>query len=1482
MSYYEYERNRLRQEYISHVHRIEAKAKRMSSLATTAYLKGIQAPRNPASISAWRNQYNQWRDEVSQISRVRMGALYPKGYKDVSLMDAWTRLEGSHPDIARKLEEGIKWEEYISERSKALNSFLIHAGKEGYETQAQAAWFNFRMDFPDLFERKEEKVEKPEVEYQEPVGPPSELPKEQPLWPEQKQAAITPGLYEIELDGTPAEAEIKEDLSVWRGEEQIGVLDPATNEIKPVGETPEEPVEEEKFEAQALPSEFQALPTEVQQKFIAQISKTEAPSVGETGLQFLELLGYPIAWAAQQGGQILTAPIRPSPTEPLWRPPTEEEKTKGIYAFQPTEADKKAYEEWADPGWEIPFLPLFHLPWTPPEMRDKKWKLGVKGLAEEFTILPLWFAGGIGTKNTANLFRQAQKIQAKQVAGKSITTSEKKILERAIEQETKISQKIADTAPDLVKVERMWSAEAKKTIPTFDESAWSFWRRVEEKITDKFAGINKLTSKAKAQWRKSHPTQPFPLALDAELHAANLGGAADAGIQRAMDAFQRMRQTLGNDVSINYVDNYLHLKHNLDVLAMHPARKVAGGLEGAEGINKALLQMKDLLGAEQFTKVENAAGQIVNHYRTYLQRSVDSGLVSQEMADVLVSKYPNYNPIAYLQRIADQTEGKVGKGLSVTKNDIRELSELGSEAARERPLNTLARLSIEKETLIRRNEAAKAIRDLIKGDEQLQRQIARLRPNERGMLSYMENGERHTVTVPKWLQTEATLLGQLGFKDLEKFAAALNAASRFGMTTANLAFFVPNMAVDSLTAMITYGVGPARLGKRLLLNLKDIIKEDKVLASLRREGGSMSGFWGKTPEDIAKEATKQGILVLRNKWNWKRVLGLPFEAITKIGHAVEMTPRSAVFELELKRGKLLDYAALAARRSTIDFQRSGTAIRQANSLFLYLNAGVQGSLIPFRALRDLPRSRIWLAGYMGLITANYAWNRQFPEYEDIPDYYKYGALPVMLPSQEYDKRGNKVPHFILVVPNLREWALFSGPLTYAMRKLDKKSSDDFGQFLQAWVPPLNPVSQIVGEGGMPVPTQIGQVITELALNRDTFRGRDIVPEEYINLPPAEQYNEWTTITARTIGQTIGYSPMKLDFLVKGILGGLGNQLLSAMDSVIKKIQGEGGDERIQLLLGQLQGIQSTSDPDKIPALRKDFLQSLTPEDREAVLKLEIKPKDRIPIISDIFNRIYRERGGQIFLTAKANAKKALDNDKSFETAQDELNKNAEQNALNFMNGSIPAQTYVELLSDYRMYYHGRMAEAWRLREMAGAIATADVQPYLPEEYKWKPEELALHQYQMLVDQLYDQLAGVETDENVSLLWDNVDAFINAMEPDLKDYILKHKYDWINDLPPEAQKVERMHKEDMDYASQSGYWDLPTQQEQREKGIYKPPDLRALARQNDAKLDAILIFWFDFYSSLKSNEAYRILLEKAAYLGRPLSAIPGSARVLPIS
>ena len=127
---------------------------------------------------------------------------------------------------------------------------------------------------------------------------------------------------------------------------------------------------------QALP--YQAMP--------------QTPS--EAAMAWLGGLTGPLEFMSKKGAEILSAPFRPAPTEPTWRPPTEEEKARGIFAYQPTGAEERAYEEWQAPGISTEALHLFKLPWTPEE--TKPWELTVKTPLEELAYLPLWMTGARG------------------------------------------------------------------------------------------------------------------------------------------------------------------------------------------------------------------------------------------------------------------------------------------------------------------------------------------------------------------------------------------------------------------------------------------------------------------------------------------------------------------------------------------------------------------------------------------------------------------------------------------------------------------------------------------------------------------------------------------------------------------------------------------------------------------------------------------------------------------------------------------------------------------------------------------------------------------------------------------------------------------------------------------------------------------------------------------------------------------------------
>jgi hypothetical protein len=802
----------------------------------------------------------------------------------------------------------------------------------------------------------------------------------------------------------------------------------------------------------------------------------------------------------------------------------------------------------------------------------------------------------------------------------------------------------------LDKVRGMW-----REPPPVDETSLGrrlkdAYRSLQEQLTDKFAGINGATARVKRIWQKENPGQTFPLELDAEAHAALMAGGPMSGIERSLETLRLVKQIAGR--WIDDVDTYLHLRHNQDILKLKPDRKIAGGLQGADDLTRGLAELENVLGPEAFARVERAGRVVADHYAALLRRKVQSGLVTPKLATALKEQYPFYNPIRYIERdLANFAGGGQGRALSNTRNDLRFLSDIGSEAIRERPLLSLARATTNAEMLIRRNDAARALVKMALRDPEMKGQVTKVSPKVRvatvegepvfrppkgdirGAISFLEGGKRVNYAVPAWLENEAKHLSTIPFTSIERVGQIMNAVPRAFLTSANPAFFAANFIFDSLTVMLTRGLLPHKVVAALFRNFRALVKEDRVFSQMMEAGASISGFSGQTPEQLIQAVNKSGNLVLHDRLSWQQLFKNPLRTIERIGSQVELAPRRAVFEAELRRGTDVERAALASRRGTVDFQRAGVSVRTANSLFLYLNAGLQGTLLPLRAVRDGRAARYGLAGFAMAQLGLYAWNRQFPEYADVPLFDKYTKVLIMLPSKEVDARGNIVPHYFAIIPTLREFTAISAPLTYLLARIDGTAPDDVGEFLKTMLPSINPFGQITG-GGLPVPTYLGETLTEMALNKDVFRDRDIVSVELQGKPAEEQFDEFSSETSKRVGRFLGFSPKKLDHLMRT---GLGWDIISATDRAIGFADPEPVDPEIEAVIARLESIQENFPPEQVATQRNLLLNELSAAQREAVEERIRRPEPSLPFASSLIRRFYRERGGQLFRSGRETA-----------------------------------------------------------------------------------------------------------------------------------------------------------------------------------------------------------------------------------------------------
>ena len=91
----------------------------------------------------------------------------------------------------------------------------------------------------------------------------------------------------------------------------------------------------------------------------------------------------------------------------------------------------------------------------------------------------------------------------------------------------------------------------------------------------------------------------------------------------------------------------------------------------------------------------------------------------------------------------------------------------------------------------------------------------------------------------------------------------------------------------------------------------------------------------------------------------------------------------------------------------------------------------------------------------------------------------------------------------------------------------------------------------------PVTPPLFEEVFEQGANRDTFFKTPIVPRGQENLPPEEQFNEYTSRAAIAMGRLFKVSPRRIDHGIRGLFGPVGSDLVDILGLGAKGIEREG-------------------------------------------------------------------------------------------------------------------------------------------------------------------------------------------------------------------------------------------------------------------------------------------------------------------------------------
>ncbi len=590
-----------------------------------------------------------------------------------------------------------------------------------------------------------------------------------------------------------------------------------------------------------------------------------------------------------------------------------------------------------------------------------------------------------------------------------------------------------------------------------------------------------------------------------------------------------------SDADLNEFQQYLIAKRALEVAEQG---KATGRSKAAD---QALI---DSVG-DKYAKQEA----IIRQYtHDMLEYSAENGLISEKLKDKLIEENPNYVP---MNRVFDVVEKKTGfksKQLGNLNNQSVVQKMTGSERVVDNPIESLMTNTMRMINEAERNKVAK----LISQSEAFHEKVLKDGEKPRAgydKLSYMVDGETVSYEVPELVAREMKNLNNVLPKSAEVAMKVLGAPTRWlrsGATQNNPIFAASNLLRDQMQTLVTGNVtanlrgtkdaivatfSPGKRGKELRaeLNRAGIIgseyrqtygyKSGDLMAQLQADNNLKKG----AAERLKHPVDALGDLIGRTEYftRAQQYFGTNGDATTK---------------------------AQAARNNTLNFGRAGATTRILNRIIPFLNAGVQGGRITVNAFKNRPiHTTIAMASLTGLALAakgaNEAQNKEL--WDRIDDSDKGQNIIIFTPDAHYNSESNRVEGIIKIPV-----AQMLYPLMDAANNLKGDASDATrlaGDIFTAVTGLEAPNEE---KGLLPVVNQLTPTIVkpfvEMAMNKSSYTGNDLVSEYDSNKAPEDKGAKYTTGLARTIAGITGVDAPVVDNFIQNWGGGLAKDLSKVM------------------------------------------------------------------------------------------------------------------------------------------------------------------------------------------------------------------------------------------------------------------------------------------------------------------------------------------------
>lgn len=695
--------------------------------------------------------------------------------------------------------------------------------------------------------------------------------------------------------------------------------------------------------------------------------------------------------------------------------------------------------------------------------------------------------------------------------------------------------------------ENLAKREAAKGGPKLFQRAASFLKNAKTKLVDFAAPIEDVVADTLKRTKTTlKPSQNISNAIDRVLRAPTIAGQfiRDGGLENVIKKAP----------DLDALDEYL--------IARHARTLARNGIETGRDLLKDG-KLIDTLASEY----EPIAKAVTGYSQKLLDYSVDTGLISKNLAARLKEIYPDYVPFNRIFEEGELVDHGFSGGKAVASLSKQTIVQKLTGSAREiaSPIESLIAKTNDAFRQGEKNIAARILasyKDLPGNPFNLRE----LQPGESAVhsITYLDDGVKRTFETTKEIAAAAKALNVQQLNILGKIFALPVRVAKLGITGINIPFVASNVVKDQVTAFInsnkalqTSVANPVNFVRSLF----SAVRHDKLYEELVREGAGGTSF------DIARDqipATVKRIRAARSLPSRIRyTVTHPGELLRAVENTIARSEE--LTRLQQYRGTKLKLvkegmpeaeariaAAKAARENTVNFARRGEWGAVLNSAFLYLNAGIQGTrtLIRSAATRPLATgAKIATSVFMPVSIAT-AWNMNDPSrraaYEDIPEFEKQNNIIIIPPDPTKDEKGR--------------WNVIKIPLAQGVNDLStlprRAIEQAFGydplrarEIAEALISTVSPIAPTKGDLLSSLTPQAIKPALEEASNTNFFTGRNIVPPYKTKLPPEEQVFETTSGSARKIGKALGVSPIKVESYIRETFGGVGSQVLNMLDRV---------------------------------------------------------------------------------------------------------------------------------------------------------------------------------------------------------------------------------------------------------------------------------------------------------------------------------------------